>query len=74
MVFIMMIYAMLITLNFGGVAEKLLENKDAVKQYLLQQNWTSDDMTAHSWFKNDVFDWNCWGKNDGNNFIKGKGI
>ena len=50
MIFLMMIHAMLLTLGFGEVAEKLLENKDAVKQYFQQQNWTNEEMTAQCWF------------------------
>merc|ERR1712166_1368262 len=70
----MVIHDKLITLNKGGIAVKLLQNKDNLKQYLLKENWTKGDMTIHSWFKTHNA-WNCWGKNNGSKtFIAGKGV
>merc|ERR1712166_925497 len=73
MAYIMMIHAMLITLDKGEIAEKLLQNVDAVKQFLIENNWTTEDMTTHGWFTDYQYN-EYYGKNNGNNKLTGKGV
>merc|ERR1712166_317162 len=72
MVYIMMIHAMLLTLGYREVAENLLKKKDAIKEYLLKENWSTHDMTAHSFFR-DKYGWNCYGEKV-NNMLSGRGV
>ena len=71
--FNLMIVAYLRTLNMNETADRLLANKNEAVNFLLQNNWTTADLTDQKW-KKDRLSYHVYGKLTDNNLKNTNGI
>ena len=60
-------------LGFTKIADRLVQNKDLLKQFLIEHEWTTADLTGHHWFTNK---WGiaCYGPQTDDRLIDTKGV